>query len=450
MAKRWTWAALAALVISTRLAHLGVLWVEEAYPLAAASELLRGKALYAQVWFDKPPLFPFFYCLFGAQTGWPLRLAGALFILFSAWVAGRTARQLAGERAEMPAAAALVFFWVFATHSAALALTPDLLLTPFHLGAVVLAAQGRPFAAGLAAGAGLLVNTKAVLVLAACLLWTRSPWLLAGFALPHLAVAPWLAWRDYWQQVWAWGALYSAHPPFAQPWTEGLRRTANWLGFHAALIPPAFVALKRERRWLVWLTLALAGVALGLRFFPRYYWFLLAPAATVAAAGWDALPRRWRWACALLLAVPLVRFGPRYVQQAYGQPWSDLAMFESSRTAAVFVKERARPGDSLLVWGYRPDLFPLTGLPAGTRFLDSQPLTGVLADRHLTASRPSAVEAAARNRAKIVLARPTWILDGLGPYNPPLDLRKFPDLAGWLDQYQLAMEVSGVRIYRLR
>src|SRR6266568_4805596 len=84
---------LVACLAALRFCHTGVLWVEEAYPMAAARAALNGKTLYRDVWFDKPPLFPGFYALFNATMGWPLRLAGALFVGFAAWAAWRAARQ---------------------------------------------------------------------------------------------------------------------------------------------------------------------------------------------------------------------------------------------------------------------------------------------------------------------------------------------------------------------
>ncbi len=43
-------------VLAARLCHSGIVWVEEAYPAAAAIQILNGKMLYRDVWFDKPPL----------------------------------------------------------------------------------------------------------------------------------------------------------------------------------------------------------------------------------------------------------------------------------------------------------------------------------------------------------------------------------------------------------
>ncbi len=105
---------------------------------------------------------------------------------------------------------------------------------------------------------------------------------------------------------------------------------------------------------------------------------------------------------------------------------------------------------TLLVWGYRPDIFAYTRMPAGSRFLDSQPLTGVLADRHLTSSQPIAPEWAARNRRELIASDPTWIVDGLGPLNPALAITNFPDLREWLGNYREVGRTRFSIIYKLK
>ena len=79
------------MLAATRFCHLDIVWVEEGYPTAAAIQLLNGKALYSQIWFDKPPLFPAVYLLWGGLTGLPLRLAGAVFVMACAWMIYRFA-----------------------------------------------------------------------------------------------------------------------------------------------------------------------------------------------------------------------------------------------------------------------------------------------------------------------------------------------------------------------
>ena len=68
-------------LVATRFAHMRIVWVEEAYPAAAAIQMLdSGNALYRDIWFDKPGGTVLLYMLWGARTGIPLRLAGAVFI----------------------------------------------------------------------------------------------------------------------------------------------------------------------------------------------------------------------------------------------------------------------------------------------------------------------------------------------------------------------------------
>jgi hypothetical protein len=426
-----TFAAIAIVVLATRLCHVDIVWVEEAYGMAAAAELLRGKLLYRDIWFDKPPLYAYFYTLIGAHSGLPLRLLGAGFVLACCWLA---ARFNCGPRWLAPAL--LAFFLTFALPSASIALAPDLLMLAPHLGAVWLASRQRPLASGLVAGIALLVNAKAIFVLAACAIWTWRAWprLLAGFVAPALvalAVLP----REWIEQVWVWGAAYSRDSFVENPAIEALRRTANWAGFHSALL---VIALwNRDRRLWLWAAIAFVGVFPGLRFFPRYYFILLPPLVMLAASGWPRMPRAARVAALALLLIPLVRFGPRYAQLALGdRSWSDIAMSEDSRTAGEWLRSNSRPGDRLFVWGYRPDIFVYSGLLAGTKYLDSQPLSGVFADRHLFDSRPSVTP-------KPLPPLPELVVDGLGPYNPALALSKFASLEG----YSVVCRTPGTVIY---
>jgi hypothetical protein len=204
-----------------------------------------------------------------------------------------------------------------------------------------------------------------------------------------------------------------------------------------------------------WLLTALASVAVGWRFFPRYYFAVLPVLVLAAARGFALLPRRTRvLVLVAALCIPAVRFGSRHAILAYdlltGRPseWRDLAMFDDCRAAASPLARSARPGDTLFVWGYRPELNVLAGLPAATRFLDSQPLTGVLADRHLTSSLPTAPALAEANRRQLAASKPTFVVDGLGPYNPALAIGQFSDLRAWFANYELIAQTPGTRIYK--
>jgi hypothetical protein len=440
-------------LLAARLCHSGIIWVEEAYPTAAAIQILNGKMLYRDVWFDKPPLSALIYLLWDARSGVILRIAGAVFVFGCCGMLWRFARDLWGPREGLAAALLLGVFLTFGIPAAVMPLAPDLLMLLPHIAAVYLAWRGRAFLSGITAGIALLVNAKAFFVLAACLFfaWRGAGWLLAGFAIPNVVALIWFG-RPYLDQVWRWGVMYSGQT-FA--FTTGFVRTANWAGFQSALVVGAAFALWREARWrwqmAAWLLLSLVGVAAGWRFFPRYYFQLLPVMVLLAARGYTLLGR-CRFILLALLLIPLVRFGPRYVMLAndlaHGRPsnWSDLALNQDSKAAS----DRIPSMGTLLVWGYRPDIFAYTRIPAGSRFLDSQPLTGVLADRHLTSSQPVAPEWAAHNRRELIASDPTWIVDGLGPLNPALAITNFPDLHDWLGNYREVARTRFSIIYKLK
>ena len=456
------WLLLVSVVLGTRLTHAGIVWVEEAYPAAAAIQVLHGKAIYRDFVFDKPPLTPLLYLLWGAHDGWMLRVAGALYVVLCCWVLYRFARELWSEAEGWFAAALAAFFLTMDWPAATMALAPDLLMFAPHTAAVWLAWRGRPVAAGVMAGVATVIHTKGMFVLLACGLWQPSLAfrMVAGFAIPFAVQTGWLAATGsltaYFDQVWRWGWRYSADTFIGDPWIEAVRRTAGWAWFHAALLVGFAHYLWRDRdekRWrmLLWFGLSLVGVAGGWRFFPRYYFQLLPVAILAASRGMVLFGRRPRIALALLLlAVPLVRFGARYPRLALegDVSWGDTAMNRDSRQTAAMIRAQATPEDTLLVWGYRPDLFVYTRMPAASRFLDSQPLTGVLADRHLFDARPTFPDLARLNRSQLLKTQPDWIVDGLGPYHPALAIERYPDLRDWLTGYTRVGQTAGSIVYK--
>jgi len=440
--------------------HAGVLWTEEDLPLAAARQMLRGAVIYRDIWFDKPPLVPAIYLLWGAHIGWVLRLAGALYALTACVLAFGLASTWWSVREGYWAAALTGFFLTFDTHSAVLPLAADLLLLVPHLAAILLTARKHYFAAGVAAGIGFLFNTKAALVLIACAAfgWAGILPLLAGFVLPNVAALLWLtgsgALPAYIDQVWRWPAQYATSPVVADPVWNGVIRTANWLGFHAVLVA-GFIAWlcaskpDQNERWrriaiLIWLALAVVGVVAGMRFFPRYY-FLLLPAILIpAACGLSLVPPRFAAVAALLMVIPLVRFAPRYVNLT---GWNDLALDQDSRAASRIAKQYAPPAGSLYVWGYRPEDYLYTGLRAATRYLECQALTGVPADRHLAQSTVVLTEGTHEAREQLAASHPDVLIDGLSLYNPSLSMDHYPELRPWLDGYREVARTRGSVIY---
>jgi hypothetical protein len=478
------WLAVVALA-SLRLCHIRLLWSDEDYHLAAALRILNGQFPYRDFWYDKPPLAAFYYLLTGAYPGWLLRLLDTTYVLLACACAYRLAFRWWGAIEARWAGLLLAFFTAFYLPAAVIPFASDALLLLPHLAAIDFARRRLPLAAGLCCGIGLIINIKAVFVLAACGVWLLPAslpllalsaldlllidilLLLAGFLIPVLGVVLWLALAGalpaFYDQVWRWGLLYAQGAPLPNRLFVDLSRIANWLGFHAALLlAGVFAWIKSDRddrfRLAAWFALSFASVCLGNHFAPRYFWQVLPPLVLAAARGatlaWNAYGRPALALGIVFLVVPFLRFGPRYASLAIDnleqrEPhWSDVALDLDSRHAAVGIRALAHPGDTLFVWGYRPDLYVYTRLISDSRFWDSQPLTGVPADRHLTAATALFTGPAALHRAELVRSHPTFIVDGLGPLNPALSPQAYPEVRRWLADYAIVTQTPLSTVYR--
>jgi hypothetical protein len=467
-----------ALLVAARMCHVEILWAEETLPLAAAQQMRAGQVLYRDIWFDKPPFAPMLYRALGGEAGWRLRLAGALYALLCCGIAWGFARDLWGRREGFWCAGVLGFFLIFDFPSSVIPLAADQLMLAPHLAAVWMAYRRRPLWAGVLAGVAFAISPKGVLVVAVCAWWEPSWAVLAGFVGITGAASAWMwgagALAGYWDEVWRWGRVYAGTTFVDAPLKNGLLRTLNWAGFHAAVViaavgqaswpvgmgwgrsfrlpslDPSLTGWQAEAPappWFVWLVISFAGVAAGFRFFPRYYFQILPVVVLLAARGFAEMRGRRRLV-ALLLLIPLARFAPTYFMAARDAGWRDTAMDRDSRAAAAMVSARAKPGDTLFVWGFRPEIYVYSHLPAATRFLDSQPLTGVPADRHLTQSTPVETRESLARRAELAASRPTFVVDGLGEYNRRLAVTEFGDLRAWMAAYREVGRSAGSVIYK--
>lgn len=460
---------LAAAIFLSRAAHVNILWADEDYHLAEAVQVLHGKMLYRDVWYDKPPLNALLFAMFGAWPGWPLRLFSMILELAGAIVSYKFAKSIWGEREGMFAAAAFVFFHVFYFASAAIPVEPDTLMVLPHLTAAYCAWRGRSLWAGALSGVAFLLNTKGLFVLAACIAIAPSGWMmmLAGFAGPVAMGGAWLAaqgaFADYIEQVWRWGMLYASNPQPESAWAPW-GRLISWLGYHFPLVLcslPTFECVDRSqrRKLLLWIAISFAAACLGWRFAPRYMNQVF-PALVIAGSYGLARTTETlvgRWAVVALFAVLVVRFGPRYerllLDDLHQEPhqWSDISMDLESRGAGTALRAMAQPDDTIFVWGYRPNVVAYSRLAVAGQLWDSQPITMVPADRHLGSAEPLDAQWARDNQEKLISMRPTFIVDGLSAYNPELDIHKFPALAQWLsDRYcNAGSSGRGIKIYNL-
>jgi hypothetical protein len=466
-----------AALLAARLCHTGILWEGDAYPLAAAGQMLFGKALYSGIWFDKPPVLPLFYLLSGARPGWALRVEDALYALVCCAVAYGFARDLWTRREGLWAAGLMAFYQIFYLPSAAIPVASDLLMLAPNVAAVWMAYRRRPLWSGALAALAFWISPKGVFVAAACALWYPAgiPLMAAGWAAVSAAAAACLwscgALAPYWREVWQWGMFYLG-APLPDPVRNGLLRTLNWMGFHAAACVAAGWFLIRGTQtlpdvcgsdagseprlsrsgllwWVGWILISAVGVAAGMRFFPRYY-FLLLPAVVLMAARGFTIMGRCGICVAALLLIPLVRFGPTYVTAATGAPWRDTALDRDGRQAAALIRAASQPGDTLFVWGYRPEIYAYAGLPAASVFLDSQPLTGISADRYLTPTGPMEQGEDPRwNREELAGVRPTFIaVETVPAGNGSLEIAHYPDLRAWFAPYREVAHTRNTVIFR--
>ncbi len=163
------------------------------------------------------------------------------------------------------------------------------------------------------------------------------------------------------------------------------------------------VGAARRRAWWLVLLWALAGLLIMLAQAKGYdyHWLPLLPPLALLAA--DALDRLLALAarrglarrggapaaalCALLLlallAVPMWTRAWPYLtgaqdQQAYYSRFQAGEDFNAGESLAMasLLRERVVPGDSLYIWGFRPEVYYLSGLNPATRFIFQFPLVG--------------------------------------------------------------------------
>jgi len=246
--------ALSLVVIITfilRIWYAGNLYQDDGLWFTAAQEMLRGKVLYAEVFFDKPPGLPLLYAALFKVFG-PHILAIRLFTI--AYVAAISlllfffGKRCYGER---HGAIAALLFAVFSTTYVSgdmQSLNTELLMTPFYTAGAYLLMNvalsfGRPLrlalAGGLLAGIGFQINPKSALdLLFFGIVLISTGWqsdrlfyvvrrafkaavaALSGFvlaSLPFLAyVADSGALARYTQYVWDWGSAYAGYYPVSR------------------------------------------------------------------------------------------------------------------------------------------------------------------------------------------------------------------------------------------
>lgn len=273
-------------------------------------------------------------------------------------------------------------------------------------------------------------------------------------------VAPYILQNLLYVQTGRQSLLLVAQQQAAQAVTNGY--LALWL---AGAVIFGAVALALARRPLprpLLRLLAGASILLAVAFvciltpgrpYPHYLTLLLVPVtlllglilALPATDGEASPPRRQAWLFVALLVLPLglLRLWPRADPYAYYN-LEATAPRPGHHQLVAKIREYARPGETLGVWGWRSSLFVETGLRQATRQSHTLALliTGPAQEYYLR-----------QYYEMSVAATPPVFVDAAGPGNFYFDQRRmghelFPRFATWLaSHYTLVDDLDGARLY---
>ena len=250
---------------------------------------------------------------------------------------------------------------------------------------------------------------------------------------------------------------------------------------------------------LLWLIVSYAGVILGGRLYSHYFFQILPALCLIGSRGLmsisSSLKKRdpaLRQAITVIIIVgfvfTLIRFHGRTAILAADlvrgrksdmtEGWFHERIDHEERIVAAAVRDLADgedsvdrfgleemrangprkrdvrgPEDYLFVWGYRPEIYYYSGLLPASRYLSTQPLTGVPADVHyFTDYRPILNDSeTSQNRHQLLqdlqATRPKYIVDELGMFNSELSISSYPDLGDFLKEYKATGPVERFMIY---
>jgi hypothetical protein len=284
-----------------RIFYSGYLFEDDGLWFTAAEQILRGKALYREVYFDKPPVLPLVYALlfriFGAHII-VIRMFTMVLVTAMSAVIYLFGSSLYSRRIGILAAALFTFFSTTGVSGHVQGLNTDFLMAlPYLAGAYLLAQslRSRPeigrsagsssvfaFAGGAATGIAMQTNPKGVFLLAFfTLLLSAQVFASRGHpksiaaqrpfrhraAMGLLALAivgtfagslPVIAYMaathslaDYVRDVWKWGVKYAGYLPFAQSFIIGTRVLFGYFALNSVLtIALLFFLVRMARRRL--------------------------------------------------------------------------------------------------------------------------------------------------------------------------------------------------------
>ncbi|HEY3138850.1 MAG TPA: glycosyltransferase family 39 protein [Blastocatellia bacterium] len=560
----------AALSFILRIAYVGHLYEDDGLWFTAGEELLRGKALYREIYFDKPPglavVYGLLFWIFGAHL-LTIRLFTIAYSVATSAVLYRFGAWLYNKRIGLLAAVMFAIFSTTYPHLQSLS-TDFLMVLPYSAAAFLLmrsrldtGSSNRKrmvlaLAGGALAGVAFQTNPKAIfdviffiIFLVVSRTWDAADWratagaakpgaprlaLLAmvGFlacALPFLTyIAARRSTSAYWFYVWDWGARYGSFHPISKIFVAALNSATNYLTLNNTLLialgfvlvtairhirvriagsDPApgagfrqAVKFHRDLLLLIWFAVSFVGVMLGGRFYAHYFLQTLPSLCLIGARGvtgiLSSLRARERILRRVVIALlvigftfTLVRFHGRGVLLALdyargttsslnaswyhylrdreermvaavvrdipdGADAADRLGLEAIRAGGPRTREADGSSDYVFVWGYRPEIYFWSGLLPASRFLSSQPLTGVPADIHYFTDEYRSLldeNVTATARAQLVqdleATQPKYIVDEIGFFNGDLAILKYPELQDVMTKYKYIGSTGRFLIY---
>ncbi|MGA9771348.1 MAG: glycosyltransferase family 39 protein [Blastocatellia bacterium] len=333
-------AALAVITFLLRIFYSGQLYEDDGLWFTAAEEILRGRTLYREIYFDKPPAIALVYAglfkLFGAHI-LTIRLFTIICSITISIVLYLFGKQLYDRRTGLLAAAMFTIFSTTYQEGHFQGLNTDFLMAlPYTAGAYLLTraradnsiARRLSFCGGMLIGIASQINPKAAfnIVFFALFLFLARKWQTGGertggvslfaFALAGLAtgalpfliyIAATKSFSFYWLYVWDWGARYARYYPAWKTARSALTQSFDYFaGNNTLLIALVFVVISVIKRsgskqgdteaastadfradvtLLIWLGASYAGLAVGGRFFGHYFFQILPALCLIGARG---------------------------------------------------------------------------------------------------------------------------------------------------------------------
>jgi hypothetical protein len=262
----------------------------------------------------------------------------------------------------------------------------------------------------------------------------------------------------------------------------------------------AYKVFSSDITLLIWFSVSFAGLAVGGRFFSNYFLQILPSLCLIGGRGLIGIksalkssrPLVRRVAVAVIAAgfiTTVVRFHTRTVKLANDwmrgtistttADWRHEKLNRAERMVAAVVRDlpeaagigswreaetlrassprqRGASGSSdfLFVWGSRAEIYYWSGLLPASRYLSTQPLTGVPADVHHAGKSPSILDESATSATRIQLVgeleqtRPKYIVDELGFFNAELSIQSYPELREFMRGYRKIGATGQFLIYR--